>query len=80
MASPKDHEPASELSADQRAHLRKLAHDLSNSLETILQASYLLSRSPLEGNTLKWAQLIETSSAEAARLNREIRELLRSGD
>ena len=60
------------------ARLRTLAHDLSNALEAILQASYLLSRGKLETDNKRWAQLIETSSQEAARINREMRKSLRA--
>jgi K+-sensing histidine kinase KdpD len=58
--------------------LRALAHDLSNSLEAIMQASYLLGQARLEGESKRWAQLLESSSEEAARINREMRKLLRS--
>jgi K+-sensing histidine kinase KdpD len=58
--------------------LRALTHDLSNSLEAILQASYLLGQGRLEGESKRWAQLLESSSEEAARINREIRKLLRT--
>jgi K+-sensing histidine kinase KdpD len=58
--------------------LRALAHDLSNSLEAIMQVSYLLGQARLEGESKRWAQLLETSSEEAARINRDIRKLLRS--
>ena len=57
--------------------LRKLAHDLSNSLEAIMQASYLLGQVKLEGESKRWAQLLGASSEEAARINREMRKLLR---
>ena len=59
-------------------HLRSLAHDLSNSLEAILQASYLLSHAKLDTDTRRWAQLIDTASQDAARTNREMRKALRS--
>jgi nitrogen-specific signal transduction histidine kinase len=62
---------------DEIARLRTLAHDLSNALEGILQASYLLSQSKLDDDPKRWAQLIDVSSQEAARLNREIRQWLR---
>ena len=58
--------------------LRVLAHDLSNALEAILQASYLLSHGKNETESKKWAKLIETSSEQAARINREMRKLLRA--
>ena len=57
--------------------LRSLAHDLSNSLEAILQASYLLSHAKLDADSRRWAQLIDTASQDAARTNREMRKLLR---
>ena len=59
-------------------HLRALAHDLSNSLETILQAAYLLGQAPLDEKSKKWVQLLDTAAKDAARLNREIREILKS--
>ena len=58
--------------------LRTLAHDLSNSIETILQASYLLGQLKLDPNGTKWVRLIDTATQDAARINREIREILRS--
>jgi signal transduction histidine kinase len=60
------------------AQLRTLAHDLSNSLEAIMQVSYLLGQAKLEGESKRWAHLLEVSSEEAARINRDIRKLLRS--
>jgi len=58
--------------------LRGLAHDLSNSIETILQASYLLAQGKLDDNNKKWLELIDQASQDAAKINREIREILRS--
>lgn len=63
--------------ADVVANLRMLAHDLSNSLETILQASYLLGEAEVEGNRKKWAKMIEAAARDAARINREIRQMLK---
>ena len=58
--------------------LRTLAHDLSNYIETIMQASYLLAQAKLDDGNRKWLELIEKASQDAARVNREIREILRS--
>jgi len=69
--------PAKNARQDQIAEIRALAHDLSNALEAILQAAYLLGQSKLDEDPRRWAQLIDSSSQEAARLNREIRQLLR---
>ena len=68
----------SEKDKEQVARLRVFAHDLSNALEAILQACYLLGQSKLQDDSKRWVQLIDTSSQEAARINREIRKLLRS--
>jgi hypothetical protein len=43
-----------------------------------MQAAYLLSQGKLDGNSKRWAQLIDTSSQDAARINREIRKHLRA--
>ncbi len=71
-------ENVSKLPSDVIARLRMLAHDLSNSLETILQASYLLAEAEPEGNRKKWAQMIDAAARDAAQVNREIRQILKS--
>jgi hypothetical protein len=58
--------------------LRTLAHDLSNAIETVMQASYLLAQAPLDGANKRWLVLIDEATREAARINREIREILRT--
>jgi signal transduction histidine kinase len=58
--------------------LRSLAHDLSNSIETIMQASYLLAQTKLDDNGKRWLELIDNATRDAARINREIREILRA--
>lgn len=58
--------------------LRTLAHDLSNSIETIMQASYLLGQATLEDSNKRWLELIDNATKDAARINREIRDILRS--
>jgi signal transduction histidine kinase len=60
------------------ANLRALTHELSNSLETVLQATYLLQESKLDIQSKKWAQAIDTAARDAARINREIRKILES--
>ena len=58
--------------------LRALSHDLSNYIETIMQASYLLAQAKLDDNNKKWLEMVDKASQDAARVNREIREILRS--
>jgi len=57
--------------------LRSLAHDLSNAIETIMQASYLLAQMNLDENSKKWADMVDQAGRDAAKINREIREILR---
>ena len=71
-------EPATKISPVLSARLRALAHDLSNSIETIMQASYLLTQAKLDDTSKKWVSLIDTATRDAARINREIREILRA--
>jgi hypothetical protein len=63
--------------AELNRRLRSLAHDLSNSIETIMQACYLLGQAPLDDTNKKWLSLVDTAARDAARINREIREILR---
>lgn len=58
--------------------LRTLAHDLSNSIETIMQATYLLNQVKIDDADRKWLTLIDQATRDAAKINRQIRELLRS--
>jgi hypothetical protein len=70
-------EPLSKMAPELNAKLRALAHDLSNSIETIMQASYLLNQATLDDTSKKWVSLIDNATRDAARINREIREILR---
>lgn len=71
-AASKNQEP------DEIAKLRVLAHDLSNSLEAILQATYLLQNAKIASDDRRWVHLIDSASQDAIRINREIRKLLRA--
>ena len=71
-------DPTAKIPAEINTKLRSLAHDLSNSVETIMQASYLLAQSKLDDDTRKWAELIDKASRDCAKINREIREILRA--
>jgi len=64
--------------ADLARELRTLAHDLSNALETIVQATYLITQAGPPENTRRWIELIDQSSQDAVRINQKLREILRS--
>jgi signal transduction histidine kinase len=69
---------STKIPAEINTKLRALAHDLSNSVETIMQASYLLAQANLDDNAKKWADLIDKASRDCAKINREIRDILRA--
>jgi len=71
-------EEPKKLAEDTIVNLRALAHELSNAVENIMQAAYLLAQAKLDEPALKWLALIKSASEDAARINREIREILRS--
>ena len=73
MANASDKIPA-ELARE----LRTLAHDLSNALETIVQATYLISQSGPPENSRRWVELIDQASQEAVKINHKLRQILRS--
>lgn len=62
---------------DHTRHLRNLSHELSNALDTVLQASYLLEQSKMSAGTRNWVKMISNAAQNAAAHNREIREVLR---
>lgn len=78
MSAQAKTETTVKIPAEINSKLRSLAHDLSNSIETIMQASYLLAQAKLDENSKKWADLIDQATRDAARINREIREILRA--
>ena len=63
--------------AELSKELRLLAHDLSNSLETIVQATYLILQAGPPEDTRRWVSMIDQASKDAVKLNSKIRELLR---
>jgi len=70
--------PAPKIADETGRQLRALAHDLANSIETIMQAAYLLSQMKLGDDAKKWTELVDKAARDCARINREIRGVLRS--
>jgi hypothetical protein len=77
MSAQPKMETAARIPEEINTRLRSLAHDLSNAIETIMQASYLLAQTKLDENSKKWAELVDQAGRDAAKINREIREILR---
>jgi len=70
--------PPDKIHAELAKELRTLAHDLSNSLETIVQATYLISQSGPPDNIRRWVELTDQASQEAVKINQKLRQLLRA--
>ena len=66
------------MSPDVTRELRSLSHDLSNALETIVQATYLLNQAELPGSARRWLEMMEQSTQDAVGINRRLREILRA--
>lgn len=58
--------------------LRTLAHDLSNALETIVQATYLITQAGPPENSERWVKMIDQASQDAVKINNKLREILRA--
>ncbi len=53
--------------------VRRLAHDLSNALEIIVQTSYLLSTVGLEQPASDWLGMLESGVQKALAINQDLR-------
>ena len=70
--------PDEKIPAEIARELRTLAHDLSNSLETIIQATYLVTQSGPPENQRRWVELIDQASQDAVKINNKLREIMRA--
>jgi len=64
--------------ADIARELRALAHDLSNALETIVQATYLISQAGPPESSRRWVEMIDQASQDAVKINNKLREIMRA--
>ena len=58
--------------------IRRLAHDLSNSLEIIVQTSYLLSMAELKEPASDWLRMLDSGVSKALDINLELRNFIKS--
>ena len=58
--------------------IRRLAHDLSNALEIVMQTSYLLGTVPLDENAGKWRAMLDGGVQKATEINRQLRDYIRT--
>jgi hypothetical protein len=58
---------------DISVEMRRIAHDLSNALEVIVQTSYLLSTTEMKGPASDWLRMLDNGVQKAMSLNLELR-------
>lgn len=64
--------------ANVAVEMRRLMHDLSNALEIMLQAGYLLTTADTQEPVKGWIGLLEGGSQQAMTVHRELREYIRT--
>jgi hypothetical protein len=57
--------------------IRKIAHDLSNALEIIVQTSYLLSTAELKEPASDWLRMLDGGVEKAIDLNQTLRNYIK---
>jgi hypothetical protein len=58
--------------------VRRLAHDLSNALEIIVQTSYLLSTADLKEPAAAWLGLLDSGVTKCLDINLELRKFIKA--
>lgn len=59
------------------AELRRLMHDLSNALEIVLQAGYLLTTAETDGTVQEWIGLLDGGAQQSLAIHRKLRDYIR---
>jgi hypothetical protein len=58
--------------------IRRMAHDLSNALEIIVQTSYLLSTADLKEPASDWLGMLDSGVAKALDINQSLRSYIKA--
>ena len=58
--------------------IRKLAHDLSNALEIVVQTGYLLSTADLKSPASDWLRMLDTGTQKALEINMSLRNFIKT--
>ncbi len=62
---------------DLSVEMRKIAHDLSNALEIIIQTSYLLGTAELKAPASDWLRMLDDGVQKAMELNLTLRNYIK---
>ena len=69
--------PAQQIPEELALEIRRLAHDLSNALEVIVQTSYLLSMADLKEPASDWLRMLESGVTKALDINIQLRSYIK---
>ena len=58
--------------------VRKLAHDLSNALEIVVQTGYLLSTADLKSPASDWLRMLDSGTQKALEINTQLRDFIKT--
>ena len=75
---PREGNGTSQIPEDLAVEIRKLAHDLSNALEIIVQTSYLLSTAELKEPASDWLRMLDGGVQKALDLNLALRSYIKT--
>ena len=62
---------------DLALEIRRLAHDLSNALEIIVQTSYLLSTADIKEPAATWLGMLDSGVTKCININQELRQYIK---
>jgi len=68
---------AAQIPEELALEIRRLAHDLSNALEVIVQTSYLLSMADLKEPASDWLRMLDSGVHKALDSNLQLREYVK---
>ena len=68
---------SSKIPDDLAREIRRLAHDLSNALEVIVQTSYLLTLAELKPPADEWLRMLDGGVNKALDLNGQLRDYIK---
>ncbi len=74
----KDAQTSETIPEDLALEIRKLAHDLSNSLEIIVQTSYLLSTTELKPPADDWMRMLDNGVQKSLEINLRLRDYIKN--
>jgi hypothetical protein len=63
---------------DLALEIRRMAHDLSNALEIIVQTSYLLSTTELKDTSKDWLEMLDAGVNKALDINLSLRSYIKA--